>query len=266
LPPLEKARAQGRDQLMAYLGRFPSEDKGESVDLDSLSLPRSLPLSVPSVLVRQRPDIRASEAQVHQAGAEVGVAVANQLPSLTLSASGGSQANQFHELFDKNNGMWSVAASIATPIFDAGSLFHTKEAREASFEQAKDTYKSTVITAFQNVADSLKAIQSDATLLKAQLDSENTAAASLQISQAQFQAGAGTFLNVLTAQQALLNARTSRVKAQAMRYADTVALFQSLGGGWWNRVDVKPEANVTSPGIAAVLEPVGALTDLKGTH
>ncbi len=266
LPPLQKARAQGRNQLMAYLGRFPSQDKGESVDLGSLALPRNLPLSVPSVLVRQRPDIRSAEAQVHQAGAEVGVAISNMLPQLTLSASGGSQALTFHELFDKNTSVFSLGASVAAPIFDAGGLFHTKEAREAAFEQAKDKYKSTVITAFQNVADALRAIQADAALLKAQLNAENTADASLKISQAQFQAGAGTFLNVLTAEQNLLTARTNRVKAEAMRYADTVALFQALGGGWWNRVDVTAEADVKSPGIAAVSEPLGALSDLHGNQ
>jgi NodT family efflux transporter outer membrane factor (OMF) lipoprotein len=262
LPPLEKARAQGRNQLMAYLGRFPSQDKGESVSLDGLTLPRDLPLSVPSVLVRQRPDIRAAEAQVHQAGANVGVATANMLPQLTLSASGGGDALQFNKLFQASSSVWSIGASVTTPIFDAGALFHTKEARVATFEQAKDKYKSTVITAFQNVADALRAIQADAALLKAQLASENTAAASLKISQAQFQAGAGTFLNVLNAEQTLLNARTSRVKAEAGRYADTVALFQALGGGWWNRVDVTEMADVKSPGIAIVSEPLGALSNL----
>jgi len=266
LPPLEKARAQGRNQLMAYLGRFPSQDKGEAVSLEALVLPRDLPLTVPSVLVRQRPDIRQAEAMVHQAAANVGVATANMLPQLTLSASGGSQADQFSQLFLKNTSVWSIGASVAAPVFDAGSLFHVKEAREATFEQAKAKYKSTVISAFQNVADALRAIQSDAALLKAQLVSERTAADSLKISQAQFQAGAGTYLNVLNAQQTLLNARTSRVKAEAIRYADTVALFQALGGGWWNRVDVTPAADVSSPGIAAIAEPLGALSDLHGAQ
>ena len=262
LPPLEKARAQGRNQLMAYLGRFPSQDKTESITLDSLTLPRDLPLSVPSALVRQRPDIKSAESLVHQAGANVGVATANMLPQLTLSASGGSQALQFNQLFNQNTGVWSIGASVATPIFDAGALFHTREARDAAWEQAKDKYKSTVITAFQNVADALRAIQADAELLKAQLQAEKTAADSLKISQAQFQAGAGTILNVLNAQQTLLNARTSRVKAQASRYADTVALYAALGGGWWNRMDVTEAAEVTNPGLAVVAEPVAALANL----
>jgi outer membrane protein TolC len=187
------------------------------------------------------------------------------LPSLTISASGGSQANQFRQMFDRNTGIWSISGSLASTIFDAGGLYHTKEAAVAAFDQAENKYKSTVITAFQNVADALRAIQSDAALLKAQLDSETTAAASLKISQAQFQAGAGTFLNVLNAQQTLLNARTSRVKAEATRFADTVALFEALGGGWWNRVDITDEAKPSDPGIALLSEPLGALTNLHSS-
>ncbi len=261
LPPLEKARGINRDLLMAYLGRFPSQDKGEAVSLSGLHLPRDLPLSVPSVLVRQRPDIRAAEATVHQTGALVGVATANMLPQITLSATGGGQAGSFAKLFQASNGIWSVGAGVAEPIFDAGSLFHTKEARVAAFDQAKEKYKSTVITAFQNVADSLKAIRADAMLLQAQETSERTAAASLKISEEQFKAGSGTYLNVLNAQQTLLNARTSRVKAEAARFADTVALYQSLGGGWWNRADVTAAADVRDPGIAVVSEPLGALAN-----
>lgn len=261
LPPLEKARGQNRDLLMAYLGRFPSQDKGEAVSLSGLHLPRDLPLSVPSVLVRQRPDIRSAEASVHQTAALVGVATANMLPNITLSATGGSQAGSFAKMLQASSGIWSVGASVTDPIFDAGSLFHTKEARVAAFEQAKEKYKSTVITAFQNVADSLKAIRADAMLLQAQETSERTAAASLKISEEQFKAGSGTYLNVLNAQQTLLNARTSRVKAEAARFADTVALYQSLGGGWWNRTDVTAAADVRDPGIAVVSEPLGALAD-----
>ena len=162
LPPLQKARAQGRDQLMAYLGRLPSQDRGESVRLEELRLPRDLPLTVPSLLVRQRPDIRSAENQVHLACANVGVATANMLPNVTLSASGGSQALALSALYGPQTVAWSVAASITGPIFDAGSLFHTKESKVAALEQARAKYRSTVITSFQNVADSLRAIRSDA--------------------------------------------------------------------------------------------------------
>lgn len=262
LPPLQKARAQNRDQLMAYLGRLPSQDKGEAVRLEDLHLPHDLPLSIPSLLVRQRPDIRAAEAELHQASADVGVATANMLPNVTLSASGGSSALALSELFTPQSMAWSAAASVAAPIFDAGSLFHTKESKVASFEQAGAQYHSTVIKAFQNVADSLRAIESDAALLKNQVEAEKTAAASLKISQEQFKAGATTFITVINAEQTLLTARTNRVKAQASRYADTVALYQSLGGGWWNRVDETPMSEVKRAGVAAIFVPAGAASAL----
>ena len=259
LPPLQKARAQGRDQLMAYLGRLPSQDRGESVRLEELRLPRDLPLTVPSLLVRQRPDIRSAENQVHLASANVGVATANMLPNVTLSASGGSQALALSALYGPQTVAWSVAASITGPIFDAGSLFHTKESKVAALEQASAKYRSTVITSFQNVADSLRAIRSDAELLKAQVAAEKAAADSLEISLAQYRGGATNYLNVLNAEQTLLNARTNRVKAQASRYADTVALYQSLGGGWWNRIDETPASIVKPAGVAGIFVAAGAL-------
>lgn len=265
LPPLQKARAQGRNQLMAYLGRLPSQDKGESVRLEALQLPRDLPVSVPSLLVRQRPDIRAAESQMHQASANVGVATANMLPNLTLSASGGSQALALSALYGPQTAAWSVAASVAGPIFDAGSLFHTKESKVAALEQSSAQYRSTVITAFQNVADSLRAIQFDAALLKAQVEAEKTAADSFKIAQAQFKGGSTTFLTVINAEQTLLTARTNRVKAQASRYADTVSLYQSLGGGWWNRMDETPASEAKPAGIAAIFTPAGALPATSAT-
>ena len=265
LPPLQKARAQGRDQLMAYLGRLPSQDRGESVRLEELRLPRDLPLTVPSLLVRQRPDIRSAENQVHLACANVGVATANMLPNVTLSASGGSQALALSALYGPQTVAWSVAASITGPIFDAGSLFHTKESKVAALEQASAKYRSTVITSFQNVADSLRAIRSDAELLKAQVAAEKAAADSLEISLAQYRGGATNYLNVLNAQQTLLNARTNRVKAQASRYADTVALYQSLGGGWWNRIDETPASIVKPAGVAGIFVAAGALPALPET-
>ncbi|KJC56247.1 histidine kinase [Bradyrhizobium sp. LTSPM299] len=261
LPPLQKSRAQNRNQLMAYLGRLPSQDRGEAVRLENLRLPRDLPVSVPSLLVQQRPDIRAAESQVHQASANVGVATANMLPNVTLSASGGSSALALSALYGPQTAAWSIAASVTGPIFDAGSLFHTKESKVAALAQISAQYRSTVITAFQNVADSLRAIQSDAALLKAQVEAENTAAESLAMSQAQFKAGSTTFISVINAEQTLLTARINRVKAQASRYADSVALYQSLGGGWWNRVDETPAAAAKSAGIAGIFVPAGALPE-----
>lgn len=240
LPPLEKARAQTRDQLMAYLGRFPNADKGEAVDLESLRLPRELPLSLPSNLVRQRPDIRAVESQLHEASARIGVATANMLPQITLSASGGSQALSIDKLFGPQMAAWSLGGALAGQVFDGGVLFHRREASVAAFEQSAAKYKSTVISAFQNVADVLQAIRHDAGALRSQVIAENAAAKSLEIARAQYRAGSTTYWTVLNAEQTLLNARLNRVKAQAARFGDTTALFQALGGGWWNRIDETP--------------------------
>ena len=259
LPPLQKSRALNRNQLMAYLGRFPSDDRGETLALAALHLPRDLPLSLPSELVRQRPDIQAAESQLHQASANIGVATANMLPQLTLSASGGSAAGTFAKLFGAQTTAWSVAASIASPVFDAGSLYHSREAKIAVFDQAEAKYRSTVLLAFQNVADSLRAIEADAAMLRAEVEAEKVSSDSLRISQAQFKAGSTTYLSVLNAQQTLLIARTSRVKAQASRYGDTVALFQSLGGGWWNRIDETRQAQPKPAGLPALFPPAAAL-------
>lgn len=259
LPPLEKSRAQTRNQLMAYLGRFPNADKGEAIDLEGLHLPRELPLSLPSKLVRQRPDVRSAESRLHQASANVGVATANMLPQFTLSASGGGQAANFAQLFTPQTSVYSLAAQVSGQIFDAGALFHRREANVAALQQSEAQYRSTVIVAFQNVADALQAIKHDAATLRAQVAAEKAAAQSLEIARIQYRAGSTTYTTVLNAEQTLLNARLNRVRAQAARYADTTALLQALGGGWWNRIDETPASQpkptdliATSPIAAAI--------------
>lgn len=242
LPPLEKQLAQQRNQLMAYLGRLPSEDRGEHVTLSSLTLPRDLPVSIPSALVRQRPDIAASEASLHKATANVGVNVANMLPQVNLTGSIGRASLTSGSLFSAGNAAWSAAAAVSQTVFDGGTLYHTKEAAIASQEQAWSNYKSTVLTAFKDVADSLRAIQADASTLKAQLAYEQAAQNSVKISRTQYLAGAVTYPSVLTSEQNYQQAVIARVKAQASRYTSTAALFQSLGGGWWNRVDQTAQA------------------------
>jgi NodT family efflux transporter outer membrane factor (OMF) lipoprotein len=260
LPPLEKSRAIGRDQLLIYLGRFPNQDHGEAVALDSLTLPRYLPVSLPSALVRQRPDIEAAESQWRQASANVGVATANMLPQLTLSASYGSAALTPATLFNAQTAAWSLASNVASPVFDAGALFHTKQERVAALDQARSRYQSTVLSAFQNVADSLQSLKADAALLNAEGYAEKVSANSLAITQSQFNAGASNTINVLNAEQTLLNARTGRVKAQAARFADTVALFQSLGGGWWNRVDTNSNSLPAPITPETLFPPLAALS------
>ncbi|MDQ0456774.1 efflux transporter outer membrane subunit [Rhizobium paknamense] len=242
LPSLQKQRAQQRNALMAYLGRLPNQDRGESVNLASLSLPRTLPVSLPSSLVRQRPDIRAAEATLHEATASVGVAIANMLPQVSLSASYGSNAGSPGKLFSAETIAWTVAASVSQKLVDGGTLYHTKEASVATFEQDLATYKSTVISAFQNVADSLRAIQYDAKALQADMTAEKASHDSLIMAQEQYKTGAVDYPTVSTAQQTYQNAVITRVKAQATRYTDTVALYQSLGGGWWNRDDQTEQA------------------------
>ncbi|WP_245578867.1 efflux transporter outer membrane subunit [Inquilinus limosus] len=251
LPPLQKQLAQQRNQLAVYLGRFPSEISGDDFELTSLTLPADLPLSLPSKLVEQRPDIRSSEAQLHAASAKIGVAVANMLPQITLSASYGSGANSFGDLFSPGTVAWNLAGKIVQTIFDGGTLLHDKRAAEAGFDQAAAQYRGTVLSAFQDVADALHAIQYDADTLKAQLAAERAAQRSLDIARSQYQAGATTYTTVLTAQTNLLNARLSRIQAQAARLSDTAALYQALGGGWWNRTDV----------VAAKFQPTPSLPD-----
>jgi len=257
LPPLEKARAQTRNQLMAYLGRLPNADKGEAADLENLHLPQDLPLSLPSDLVRQRPDIRAAESQLHQASADVGVATANMLPQITLSASGGSQAGNFTQLFTPQTAAYSLAASASGQVFDGGALFHKREATVAALAKADAQYKATVISAFQNVADALQAIKQDAATLRSQAAAEKAAAQSLEVARVQYQAGSTTYTTVLNAEQTLLNARLNRVKAQASRFSDTTALLQALGGGWWNRVDETP-ASQPKPTDLISMAPIAA--------
>jgi NodT family efflux transporter outer membrane factor (OMF) lipoprotein len=201
-----------------------------------------LPVSLPSTLVQQRPDIRSAEATVHQASATIGVAISNMLPNVTLTASGGSEALSPSQLFTGPAAVYSVAGSVTQKIFDGGNLYHTKEADVATYQQDVEKYRSTVLSAFQNVADSLRAIQSDADTLKAQTAAEKISFESLNLSQDQLKTGSVTYPTVLNAQQTYQNARISRIKAQAARFTDTVALYQSLGGGWWHRMDQTVQA------------------------
>ena len=242
LPPLQNALSQQRDRLTALAGRFPSQELEETFVLSQLRLPQQLPVSLPSSLVQQRPDVRAAEEQLHAASAAVGVATANMLPQITLSANIGSAATTLGNLFTSGTGFWSLAGGITQPLFAGGALLHKKRASEALLEQASAQYRSTVIVAFQNVADSLRALQYDAETLRAQLLAERAAAHSLDISRKSVQLGASTPQTLLIAQQTYQQAVISLAQAQAARFADTAALFQALGGGWWNRSDDQTKA------------------------
>lgn len=240
LPPLEKALAQTRNLLAVYSGNLPSEASVPEFDLEKLHLPQELPLSIPSMLVRQRPDILASEGLLHAAGAQVGVATANLYPQITLTASMGSQSARIQDLFAPGTSIWSLGAGIMQPIFHGGELTAKRRAAIAAFDQAAAQYRGTVLQAFQNVADVLQALDADARSLQAQVDAEVAARATLEVTQQQFRFGAIGYLSLLNAQRQHQQARISLVQAQAARFADTAALFQAMGGGWWNREEPVP--------------------------
>jgi NodT family efflux transporter outer membrane factor (OMF) lipoprotein len=238
LPPLQKELALERDLLTALLGRFSSEQPAQTFELASLHLPEELPLSLPAKLVEQRPDVRQAEANLHSASALVGVAVASRLPNVLLTANDGGSATQISRLGAPGTGFWTIAASLTQPLFDGGTLLHKERAARAALDEAAAQYRAAVISASQNVADSLHALQIDAEALKAALHAERAAADTLTIAQSQLRLGAASYLTLLIAEQAYETARIALVQGQANRYADTAALFQALGGGWWNRSDV----------------------------
>jgi NodT family efflux transporter outer membrane factor (OMF) lipoprotein len=238
LPSLRGQLAQQRNLLAAYVGDLPADYTGPEFMLDSLHLPTELPVSLPSKFVEQRPDVREYAALLHESTAQVGVATANMLPQITLTGSYGGEAGSFSNVFSSSAHIWSIAAQLTQPLFKGGQLKHQRRAAIAAAQQADANYRSTVITAFQNVSDALYALQADADALAAQDLAERTAGESLQLVQAQYKSGAASYLQVLTSEQSYQTAAVALVKARAQRYADTAALFQALGGGWWNRSDV----------------------------
>ena len=240
LPPLQKQLEQQHHVILALMGRFPSNAARDHLSLASLRLPTHLPLSLPSQLIEQRPDIRAAEAELHQASAQIGVATANMLPKLTLTADYGTAALTTATLFTPATAVWSIAASGTQPLFHGFTLLHQQRAAKAAYEMAIAQYRSTVLAAFQNVADALRALQLDAATLRAQRTALAAASDTLDLARGQYQLGAITYVILLNAQRSYQQARLAVVQAQAARFADTAALFQALGGGWWNRVDVEP--------------------------
>jgi NodT family efflux transporter outer membrane factor (OMF) lipoprotein len=235
LPPLQKQLGQARDALTALLGRLPSEEPEESFNLDELTLPRDLPVSLPSQLVAQRPDVRAAEENLHAASAQAGVALANMLPQFTIDGDIGSAALKLGQLFAPGNGFWDVGASLTQMLFDAGALLHKRRAADAALDEAGAQYRAAVILACQNVADTLRALKADADALKASAEADRAARVTLDLARAQYQLGAISLVAVLNSEQTYQQAQLAMVQAQANRYSDTAGLFQALGGGWWNR-------------------------------
>lgn len=238
LPPLLKELAQQQDLLAALSGRFPSQSATSAFELANLQLPQELPVSLPSQLVSQRPDVRQAEESLHQASAQVGIAIANRLPNITLSADAGAMALETSKIFSRGASFWTLAGTFTQPIFEGGALLHRERAARAAYTQAAEQYRNTVLTAFQNVADTLNALQQDAQGLNAAAAARDAAKVALDLAQRQFQSGYTGYLSVLTAEQSYQQASINLVQAEANRYADTAALFQALGGGWWNRTDL----------------------------
>lgn len=235
LPPLEKQLALQRDLLNALTGRFPDDKHTAEFNLDSLQLPSDLPISVPSTLLEHRPDIRAAEEQMHAANALIGVAIANRLPNVTFGfTNAGAAATDLSALLAPNSLFWGLAGIITQPIFDGGTLLHRQRYAEAIYDQAVAQYRLTVINAFQNVADTLKAIKSDAEALHAASDAEKAALKSLNIARHQQALGDSSIISLLMNEQLYQQAKLNLIQAQANRLSDTAALFQALGGGWWN--------------------------------
>ncbi len=258
LPPLKKALQEQRHVLLALIGRFPSQDRGDHLRLAALRLPTRLPLSLPAQLVEQRPDVRAAEAQLHEASAAVGVAIANRLPQLTLTADYGSAALTPATLFTPATTIWSLAAGGTQPIFHGFTLLHQQRAAEVAYDMAQAQYRNTVLLAFRNVADALRALQLDAATLKAQQHAVRIASDTFDLTRSQFRLGAVDYLTLLTAERNYQRARLALVQAQAVRYADTAALFQALGGGWWNRSDVVPDPLSPEPQLVQAASDVAS--------
>jgi len=237
LPALEKALAIQQNTIAALVGDFPNQYASRKFRISGLGMPHSLPLSIPSALVNQRPDIRAAEAQVHAAAANIGVATAAMLPQITLTAALPSSAAEIGDLFASGTSGWSLAAGLAQPIFKGGQLLHSKRAAEAGYDQALANYRAVVLDAFKDVANALRSLQHDRQALAGYLAAEKAAQESLDLSQTLFKAGTVAYTSVLSAQTTYQAARLNRASAEASRYLDAVALFEALGGGWWNRPD-----------------------------
>lgn len=241
LPPLERQLALQRNLLAALAGRFPSQGAEPHFDVDTLQLPAALPRSLPSTLVEHRPDVRAAEAQLKAASAGIGVAVAARLPGITLSANGGSSAYALSQLFSGPGLFWTLAGGITQPLLDGGALAHREAAARAGFDQAAAQYRATVLAAFQDVANTLDAIDTDTRAVQAAEKADRLASQGLARLQRQVQLGDASTLSMRLAQQAQLQARLARVQARALQLSDAAALFQALGGGWWNMPDGTPD-------------------------
>ena len=235
LPGLHKSVAQAGHRLAVLSGQTPDHASTAQLTLSALTLPAQLPVSLPAKLVRQRPDVLASESQLHQASAQAGVATANLYPQLTLSGSIGSETTSIADLFSAGTAAWNIGGSLLQPLFHGGELRAKRRQAFDDLDQATAQYRGTVLSALQDVADSLRALQDDALTLQADAQAESAARDSLEITRRQFRAGGTSYVNLLIAQRQYAQARLTRIQAEMARMTDSAALLQALGGGWWNR-------------------------------
>ncbi len=254
LAPLERQLAQQNNLLSVLIGRFPGNGVPARLMVNSIQRPKKLPLSLPADFVRQRPDVRAAEANLHAANAQIGVALANRLPQITLTGNLGSSSNALGNLFSPGTLIWTVAGGVAQPIFNAGALENKQRAAEAATDQAAAQYRSTLLTAFQNVADVLRALQIDDKAIAAAAAAERAAGRNFDLLRKQLELGQISLPLLIPAQQAYVQTVLARIQTESLRLSDTVALFQALGGGWWNRPGpltvAAPEPNIVLPEIA----------------
>jgi NodT family efflux transporter outer membrane factor (OMF) lipoprotein len=235
LPPLEKQLEQTRDLERVLAGRLPNQELGQTFELASLKLPKDLPLSLPAKIIEQRPDVRAAAEQIRSANAQVGVAIAAMIPQFSITGAVGGAANEFDWMFRDGGPFWNVIAGVSQPLFAGGTLLHTKRAADQALRQAAAQYQQSVLAAYQNVADTLHALLADADELAAAYAAERAAKVTLDLTLEQMHDGFTDYLSELAAETAYQQAVVSLVQAQATRFGDTAALYQSLGGGWWNR-------------------------------
>ncbi len=230
LPPLRQELARSRHALALVLGKAAAEAEPPDLDLDTLRLPGALPVSLPSELVRRRPDILAAEAELHAATSAVGIAASNLYPKITLSGTLGQQSNVGDQLFNRASDAWSLLGGLTVPVFDGGTLRAEKRGAEAALRESVARYQQTVLEAFREVADALDALGHDAEELDAQTEARAAAQSNLEFARASYEEGAASILRVIDAERQLEQSRLGVVQAVAQRYLDTVQLFVALGG------------------------------------
>ncbi len=233
-PPLQQQLAHTRHLLATLAGQAPADWTPRQVTFSELTLPNDLPVSLPSDLVRQRPDILMAEAQLHSASAQIGVATAAMFPSFALNANYGWNSTSLSTLFATNAAFWTMGAALATPLIQGPTLWYQRKAAIDAYQQALANYRQTVLAALAQVADALDALQHDAETLRAQSQALDAAAEALHLIQANYQAGTVNYLQLLIADYQYQQARLGYIQAMGQRLQDTAALFVALGGGWWN--------------------------------